>query len=72
MMDLASKALAHFADAVQLCAILLIGVVMTGAGVTLAMGGRPEAIVPLLLGAMALSQMPKRLKNLYRDLTGNY
>jgi hypothetical protein len=72
MLELASRALSHFTDAVQILMLVLIGVIMTGVGAVLAIGGRPEAVIPLLFGSMALLQLPKRLKNIYRDLTGNY
>ncbi len=72
MIEWASRSIGLFSDAVHLFALLLIGLIMTGVGVVLATGGRPEAIVPLLLGAGALCQLPKRIGNLYRDLTGNY
>lgn len=72
MNELATKSLGIFSDAVRLAAVLLLSVMFGGVGVVLAMGGRPEAIVPLLLGAGAISQLPRMILNLYRDLTGNY
>jgi len=72
MIERASRSLGLFSDAAQLFGLVLIGLMMTGVGVVLATGGRPEAIVPLLLGAGAICQLPKRIGNLYRDLTGNY
>ena len=72
MIEQASKSLGIFSDAVRLAAILLLSVMFGGVGVVLAMGGRPEAILPLLLGAGAVLQLPRLILNLYRDLTGNY
>lgn len=72
MIEKASRTLIGVSDVIRLAALVLLGAVFTGVGVVLAMGGRPEAVVPLLLGASALSQLPKLIWNLYRDLTGNY
>jgi hypothetical protein len=72
MIEKASRALAGISDVIRMAALVLLGAVFTGIGVVLAMGGRPEAVIPLILGAGALSQLPKLVVNLYRDLTGNY
>lgn len=72
MIEQASKSLGIFSDAVRLAVVLLLSVMFGGVGVVLAMGGRPEAILPLLLGAGAVLQLPRLILNLYRDLTGNY
>jgi NhaP-type Na+/H+ or K+/H+ antiporter len=72
MFDTATRWLNRFSDLVRLFILILIGVMMTGVGVVLARGGRPEAAIPLLFGAMAFLQLPKLIKNLYRDVTGNY
>jgi hypothetical protein len=72
MLEQASKSLGGISEVIRLAALVLLSVVFTGVGVALAIGGRPEAIVPLLLGAGAILQLPKRFVNLYRDLTGNY
>lgn len=72
MIEKASRTLVGISDVIRLAALVLLGAVFTGVGVVLAMGGRPEAVVPLLLGASALSQLPKLIVNFYRDLTGNY
>lgn len=72
MIEKASRTLVGISDVIRLAALVLLGAVFIGVGVVLAMGGRPEAVVPLLLGASALSQLPKLIVNLYRDLTGNY
>jgi len=72
MLEQASRSLGGLSELIRLAALVLLSVVFTGVGVALAMGGRPEAVVPLLLGAGAILQLPKRLVNLYRDLTGNY
>jgi hypothetical protein len=72
MIEQASKSLGLFSEAIRLAVVLLLAVVFTGVGVMLVSGGRPEAIVPLFLGAGAIAQLPKRFVNLYRDFTGNY
>ena len=72
MIEQASKSLGIFSDAVRLAVVVLLSVMFGGVGVVLAMGGRPEAILPLLLGAGAVLQLPRLILNLYRDLTGNY
>ncbi|MEQ9505370.1 MAG: hypothetical protein RLO80_03805 [Hyphomonas sp.] len=72
MIEQATKSLGIFSDAVRLAALLLLSVMFSGAGAMLAAGGRPEAILPLLLAAGAISQLPRLVLNLYRDLTGNY
>lgn len=72
MLEQATRSLVGFSELIQLAALLLLSVMFTGVGVALAMGGRPEAVIPLLLGAGAIFQLPKRFVNLYRDLTGNY
>ncbi len=72
MLEQATRSLGSLSEVIRLAALVLLSLVFTGVGVALAMGGRPEAVIPLLLGASAISQLPKRLVNLYRDLTGNY
>lgn len=72
MLEQATRSLVGLSEAIRLAALVLLSVVFTGVGVALAMGGRPEAVIPLLLGAGAIFQLPKRFVNLYRDLTGNY
>lgn len=72
MIEQALRSLGGISEVIRLAALVLLSVMFTGVGAALAMGGRPEAVVPLLLGAGAISQLPKRFVNLYRDLTGNY
>ncbi len=64
MNELASKSLGILSDAVRLAALLLLSVMFIGVGMMLAIGGRPEAILPLLLGAGAISQLPRHALNL--------
>lgn len=72
MIERASRYLGVLSDAIRTGALLLIALMFTGVGVMLATAGRPEAMIPLLLGAGAIFQLPKRFANLYRDLTRNY
>ncbi|WP_291197918.1 hypothetical protein [Hyphomonas sp.] len=72
MLDQATRSLGGLSEVIRLAALVLLSVMFTGVGVALAMGGRPEAVIPLLLGAGAISQLQKRFVNLYRDLSGNY
>lgn len=72
MLEQATRSLGGLSEAIRLAALVLLSVVFPCVGAALAMRGRPEAIVPLLLGAGAIFQLPTRFVNLYRDLTGNY
>ena len=72
MIERATRSVGILSDVIRTGALVLIGLMFIAVGVALAINGRPEAIVSLLLGAAAIFQLPKRLLNLYRDLTGNY
>ncbi len=66
MMEFASRLIGRFSDAVRLYILAIIGVMMTGVGVVLAIGARPEAIFPLVLGAMAISGLRKSFADFFR------
>ncbi len=66
MMDFASRLIGRFSDAVHLFIFAIIGLMMTGVGVVLAIGARPEAIVPLVLGVMAFSALRKGFVDFFR------
>ncbi|MEL7540302.1 MAG: hypothetical protein AAGJ51_05320 [Pseudomonadota bacterium] len=52
-------------SAIQIAACLLIGTMMVFAvGLPLLLGGRPEALIPLGLGSMALYSARKDLRRL--------
>jgi hypothetical protein len=72
MSKFASNLIGRFSELVQLFILVLLAAVMGWVGFVLADGGRPEGYICLVLAAGALIQLPKRLFNLYRDLTGNY
>lgn len=61
--------LGWLSDAIRLFALAIIGLMMTGVGVALATGGRPEAIIPILFGAMAIFELMKSFAGLIRNLT---
>jgi hypothetical protein len=67
MFDVLTKATNGFRTIVQLFAYILLGVMMTlFVGLPLAIGGRPEAIIPLGLGGMALFNGYKTIMQIVR------
>ncbi len=64
--------LGWISDAIRLFGLAIIGLMMTGVGAALAAGGRPEAIIPLLFGAMAIFELIKSFASLFRKLTANF
>jgi len=68
MFDILNKATNSFRTIVQLFCMLLVGVMMTlFVGLPLAIGGRPEAIIPLGLGCMALFNAYKTIMQVVRS-----
>ncbi|MEM9938752.1 MAG: hypothetical protein AAFZ91_00700 [Pseudomonadota bacterium] len=61
--SLLSSILGRLAFVIQVPALALIGIVMTVfVGLPLAIGGRPEAIVPLFIGGAALNSLYRTFK----------
>lgn len=68
MFDILNKATNGFRTVVQLFIYILLGVMMTlFVGIPLAIGGRPEAIIPLGLGGMALFNAYKTIMQVVRS-----
>jgi hypothetical protein len=67
-----SRVFDRISDAIRVFALLIIGVVMLFVGLMLALGGRPEALIPLILGSLAVFNLRKLLLQLYRDVTGSF
>ena len=65
MFQVLSSALSSVRTLIQIAACLLIGTMMVFAvGLPLAVGGRPEALVPLALGSMAFFTASKDMRRL--------
>lgn len=68
MFDILNKATNGFRTVIQLFIYILLGVMMTlFVGIPLAIGGRPEAIIPLGLGGMALLNAYKTIMQVVRS-----
>ena len=67
MFDEISNALDRMMVALQIFVYFLIGTIMTFfVGLPLAIGGRPEALIPLLLGGLALRKLYIDVKRIFR------
>ena len=68
MFDLFSSVTNGFRTVLQLFCMLLVGVMMTMfVGIPLALGGRPEAVIPLGIGCMALFNAGKTVIQVVRS-----
>ena len=72
MFHFLTKILDHISDAIRVFALSIVSVVMLFVGLTLALGGRPEGLIPLVLGSLAAFNLWKLLRQLYRDVTGSF
>jgi hypothetical protein len=67
-----TKVLDHIFDAIRIFALSIVSVVMLSVGLMLALGGRPEGLIPLVLGSLAAFNLLKLGRQLYRNVTGMF
>ncbi|KCZ88324.1 hypothetical protein [Hyphomonas johnsonii] len=65
-----TKVLSRISEVIRIFALSIVGLMMLSTGLVLAIGGRPEALIPLVLGGFAVFNLRKLVLQLYREIGG--